>query len=89
MTDDKLSSERFAPTPSVTNFERHVQTFRNLNGVTVTHTDEENGQIALVMDKDDESLQEQAEQVAKDRFYDVTAGYREDIDEYCMVLEEQ
>lgn len=87
MADDKLSSERFAPTPSVTNFEMHVSDFQTGDRITVTNADEDRKQIALVLEPDDEEAQERAEQMAYDRFYNVeAAGVRDDVGQYCMVL---
>jgi hypothetical protein len=89
MVDDKLSSERFSPAPSVTNFERHVHTFQKTDGVTVTHADEDEKQIALVMDPDDTEIQEKTEQMGRDRFYNITSGMRDDVGKYVVVLEEK
>jgi nitrate reductase NapAB chaperone NapD len=89
MADDKLSSERFAPGSSVSNFERHVVEFQNLNGVTVTHADEDDGQIAMVMSPGDTDVQDQAEKMGKDRMYNITSGVRDDVGKYVVVLEEK
>jgi hypothetical protein len=88
MADDPLSSEWFSPAPSVTHFERHVVHLKKMQGVTVTHADEDEGLLALVVAPDDENLQEQVEGLGRDWFYNVTSGYRDDIGQYCIVLED-
>jgi len=88
MADDPLSSERFSPTPSVTHFEYHFAELKEMQGVTVTHADEDEGRLALVVAPDDENLQEQVEEFGRDRFYGVTGGYRDDIGQYCIVFDD-
>lgn len=88
MTNDPLTSDRFAPTPNVSNFKRHVATLQDMDGVVVTAADEEDKMIAATIGQDDEKTQERVEQFAYDCVYDVTAGYREDIGKYCVVMED-
>jgi len=87
MADDPLSSEWFSPAPSITHFERHFAKLKQMQGVTVTHANENKGRLALVVAPGDENLQEQVEEFGRDHFYDVIGGYRDDIGQYCIVFE--